>query len=77
MLGREAVLHTPITESFGPRSCPLGTCNAIVLTLKPAEGVVAGLREVRPVEQVEHAEVEEERVVGLPDPALDVALGAP
>ena len=51
---------------------PLGHLERDRLDVETGERVVAGLGEVTAVEQVEDAQVEEERVLGLADEGLDV-----
>ena len=73
MLPRDAVLQTPIVDSPPARTLPLGTWMRHRVHVEALERVVADLAEVASVQQVEHAQVQEERVVGLPDPAPTLA----
>ena len=73
MLLRDVVLQMPMI-GFAYASPPwrgrLRNLQGQCVHVEAGQGVVADLGEVRAVQQVEHAKVEEERVVGLTGPRL-------
>ena len=67
--GPDAVFQTPIISIVRSPELCLRHLQGHRVHVETVERVIAGLAEVASVQEVEDPEVEEERIVGLADPA--------